>query len=124
MKTPQIAALPGMSPLGLPITETARHTPGPWRAMPDGAIQKDAAMPTGAAVIAYAHHWDEQRMRANAALIAAAPELLAALNSALSWITVLTETSPGNAEDMREMEHKRDYLGAELRAAIAAVEGR
>ncbi len=108
MKTPQIAALPGMSPLGFASPQAAlRHHVS-------GAIERGE----GVAIV------ESPASGPNAALIAAAPELLAALKSALSWITVLTETSPGNAEDMRDIEHKRDYLGAELRAAIAKAGGR
>jgi hypothetical protein len=116
MKTPQIAALPGMSPLGLPITETARHTPGPWRAMPDGAIQKDAAMPTGAAVIAYARHADEKTMRANAALIASAPDLLAALRTILATASCRDATYQNNIQLAEAVDVAR--------AAIAKAEGR
>ena len=116
MKTPQIAALPGMSPLGLPVAETARHTPGPWRAMPDGAIQKDAAMPTGAAVIAYTRHADEKTMRANARLIAAAPDLLAALRLLLDGLQTY-------APEFLHGLPKADYIRA-ARAAIAKAEGR
>ena len=65
----------------------------------------------------------ESEARGNARLIAAAPELLDALRSALSWITVLTETSATHAEGMRETEHKRAYLCDELRAAIARARG-
>jgi hypothetical protein len=105
----------------------AKHTPGPWNT--------DEQVIFASSGEAVASTWkfgqfdvggrgSHAEADANARLIAAAPELLAALKSALSWITVLTETSPGNAEDMRDMEHKRDYLGAELRAAIAKAEGR
>ena len=47
-----------------------------------------------------------------------------ALMSALSWITVNTETSAANAEDMRETEHKRAYLCDELRAALSLAHGK
>lgn len=53
-----------------------QHTPGPWRAMSDGSIQRDVAMPAGGAAIAYTHHADRAVEAANARLIAAAPELL------------------------------------------------
>jgi len=55
---------------------TTTHTPGPWRAMPDGYIQRDATMPFGGAVIAHVRHSTPDRQAANARLIAAAPELL------------------------------------------------
>lgn len=52
------------------------HTPGPWRAMPDGYIQRDAADPFGGAVVAHVRHSAPDRQAANARLIAAAPDLL------------------------------------------------
>lgn len=54
----------------------AKHTPGPWRAMPDGYIQRDAVDPFGGAVVAHVRHSAPDRQAANARLIAAAPDLL------------------------------------------------
>jgi len=84
MKTPQIAALPGMSPLGLPITETARHTPGPWSA--------DEQVIFASSGEAIASTWkfgqldtggrgSHAEADANARLIAAAPFLLQTLQT-------------------------------------------
>jgi hypothetical protein len=83
---------------------TTTHTPGPWRAMHDGAIQRDAPLPMGGAVVAYTRHADLATQAANARLIAAAPVMLAALKLAEQ-----------NATD-------RTALAA-IRAAIANAEG-
>lgn len=80
----------------------AKHTPGPWRAI-------------GAAVHAPARHAASQRiadcrallpaaeLRANAALIAAAPDLLAMLEKLTRAVERLPAASPldGLAEDAR-----------------------
>jgi len=50
---------------------------------------------------------------------AKADRMIAVLRSALSWITVLTETSPSHAEEMRENEHRHAYLCDDIRAALA-----
>jgi hypothetical protein len=55
------------------------HTPGPWEVNP---ADKDQVWGTGerAVRLAQAIHWPKHDAEANARLIAAAPELLAALN--------------------------------------------
>lgn len=100
------------------------HTPGPWYRNINAkypVFAGDAPNHSHVASILQGgrHGISSDEAEANLRLVAAAPELLDALKSALSWITVLTETSPSNAEDMRETEHKRAYLCDELRAAIA-----
>jgi hypothetical protein len=66
---------------------TTNHTPGPWRVVPCGgistAIQRDACMPWGAAVIATVAHSDRDQEAATARLIAAAPAMLAILERIL-----------------------------------------
>lgn len=85
-----------------------KHTPGPWRVVPTGAgnvlIQSDSVSQTVATV-----HGAEQA--ANARLIAAAPELLEALQLAVGII----ENHPA----MGAMA-----VPPSFRAAIAKAEGR
>lgn len=66
-----------------------KHTPGPWRAdMQAGVIwdssdrQVTALLPAPSTV--YRGQFDEERTEANALLIAAAPELVEALEAALA----------------------------------------
>ena len=117
MKTPQIAALPGMSPLGLPITETARHTPGPWRAEFEGSRgyrmqhADNVGLPFG-----YFSGLDTHAPvnKANARLIACAPDMLAELIAKEAWIVdYIPEGTTGRAAEL-----------ASVRAAIAKAEGR
>lgn len=75
----------------------AKHTPGPWRAMPDGAIQRDAPMPMGGAVVAYTRHAAIATQAANARLIAAAPDMLTALQTIALHIPSL------DAQGVREL---------------------
>jgi len=81
----------------------AKHTPGPWRADDGPALSYDVVDPTGECV---AQCWH----RGNAALIAAAPQLLAALEAILA-------TPPGT--DPVEIVRADDLA----RAAIAAAKG-
>jgi hypothetical protein len=102
------------------------HTPGPWRTEYDLSGDLRIAGPdmgrAGSAYIATPHYWqsaseNEQtrrlRMEADARLIAAAPDLLAALNKA--------------REDLDWMLNNRQFLNPEvfdyIDAALAKVEG-
>lgn len=100
---------------------TTTHTPGPWRAMHDGAVQRDAPLPMGGAVVAYTRHADLATQAANARLIAAAPDLLAALHhiEAIAKTGILHQSSldPAGLLDLL-----RDAAGA-ARDAIAAAKG-
>lgn len=116
MKTPQIAALPDMSPLGLPVAKTARHTPGPWHY--DGYIvTADAGNPNQAVarVTQFLPEFREESA-ANAALIVSAPDLLAALRLLLDGLQTY-------APEFLHGLPKADYIRA-ARAAIAKAEGR
>lgn len=120
-RTPQIAALPGMTPLGLPMAANmeTKHTPGPW----DHAEQVIFA-PTGEAI---ASTWkfgqfdiggrnSHDEAQANAQLMAAAPEMLAALRALLA------------TNSCREATYNFNVSLAEAvdvaRTAIAKAEGR
>lgn len=88
----------------------AKHTPGPWRT---GGANRLMVYANGWAVAdakIFHPHTDADQAEANAALIAAAPDLLAACKAALDLLTTLG---------------KHDATtGDALEAAIARAEGR
>lgn len=100
--------------------EAVKHTPGPWRyenkidKRADGYVRCEQTLPGAEFGVAVARVTGEgPEARANARLIAAAPEMLEALNLLVGEL----ETSRPN--EWRLMEFKR---AAEL--AIAKAEGR
>lgn len=68
------------------------HTPGPWRVINDTEILAEGAgvfiVCEGYGVSARPHRTWDQEVRRNAQLIAAAPEMLAALKAALQYIVM------------------------------------
>lgn len=96
----------------------ATHTPGPWRVSTSGNVVAD--QPDGSHVfVAYPKHPEqptvEHPMRdANAALIAAAPELLDSARLLLGWID--------GQKSIGTLPSGIDFPAA--RAAIAKAEGR
>ena len=103
----------------------AQHTPGPWRTQPimgTGRVQivNDHAAVFGADQvfdIATLPVLSDGSHHANARLIAAAPELLAALQKAERYIDALSERVKWTQRDQKEF----DSLG--IRAAIAKATG-
>lgn len=91
------------------MTET-KHTPGPWTVSKSG-VSVDAG-PTGPRIRQERGAPDEE-LRANASLIAAAPDLLAAVKA------LLIVAEHGECEAMHPDE--ADHMA---RAAIAKAEGR
>lgn len=88
------------------------YTPGPWEANRHGDHwQIDAAMDA----VATTHFCYAQEREANARLIAAAPDMLAALKAALA-------IAPVNADDGDDPEQSEAW--AAVRGAIAKAEGR
>ena len=67
----------------------SKHTPGPWRAVPNAPGISDTVIDSGRMVVAdVISRKSTDELRANARLIAAAPELLEALQTcmaALHW---------------------------------------
>lgn len=75
---------------------TTKHTPGPWEVLPDGfrvyRIQREREDIKDLTHICHTAHNNKERTyeaRANAILIAAAPELLAALEAVKSRLAML-----------------------------------
>jgi hypothetical protein len=72
--------------------KTAQHTPGPWTAHPEegahiGPVVKENAWGEVVALVSYAGapRGDSAESNANARLIAAAPDLLVALENFVAW---------------------------------------
>lgn len=157
-KTPQVEAIPGMTPLGInPVkdagdgqalkwregankevpmktntqeTQNTKHTPGPWRSFSaTSAAIVIAAAQTSLATI-HKNLGNPALMdrdgegEANAALIAASPELLEALKKLAS------DYEESSGIDRKEFEADSQFMGrhhagyALALAAIAKAEGR
>ena len=82
------------------------HTPGPWKVYHDNGsfgsggcwgVETDEPSPHGRtiAVMAQGNYENAPNARANARLIAAAPELLDALKGMLEWARRVKEKNPG-----------------------------
>ena len=93
------------------------HTPGPWVASPFGDCAYEIVNEVGTAIAEVdGAHEDSARIEANANLIAAAPELLAALRSARSWVAQYAE--------LRGHEAASASMLRVIEAAIAKAGGR
>lgn len=94
-----------------------KHTPGPWRTTPNGVVTSDSCQiahvgetSRPADMVGSFERWD-----ADARLIAAAPELLEALDNLLSWAEDIH--TPGKTTRI-------NYHGMDMaRAAIAKALG-
>lgn len=102
-------------PIVLPEAQAARHTPGPWRVECDGT----SVCMAGQVCITDPgpDRATRAELKANAALIAAAPDLLAACRAALA------EKSRAY-QDTFDSRMDNDPTVRTLRAAIAKAEGR
>ena len=96
----------------------SKHTPGPWRASELGVLS-DKLTSYGNWYVCSLIDPDNEEHKANARLIAAAPELLESLEDLLSNLDEMgLATMPGDTfENMRETVDR-------ARAAIAKAEGR
>lgn len=105
------------------------YTPGPWHTGADGRIVYNAAgwAVCNAVTFHQRHQGDEDR--ANARLIAAAPELFDVANDALDAMLTLDDGALGYADGPMDAEGKgytypiKDELIAKLTAAIAKAKG-
>ena len=94
----------------------SKHTPGPWRASELGVLS-DKLTSYGNWYVCSLIDPDNEEHKANARLIAAAPELLAACKKALEAIRWWEGEHPCCNGSTGEQE-------AAIRAAIAKAEGR
>jgi hypothetical protein len=109
------------------------HTPGPWTILYEGSIYAMAEQ-NGAQFDALVCHlpWSSFREfevspenKANARLIAAAPDLLDALKSAERWLSGMhSETEEGVETELREVHSAAWEQIDKFRAAILKAEGR
>ena len=96
--------------------KTTKHTPGPWSTEYDGSIVMNRQIVSGPIAPESA---DREEHAANAALIAAAPDLLAACKEAIAELTNARggypswNATPGRVQCALNL----------LRAAIARAEG-
>jgi hypothetical protein len=103
--------------------EMSKHTPGPWSLDQPGKISTSIIGPDGEFVIAgEGDAWMvpfacRDEAVANATLVAAAPDLLAAAKEALSYIRALYQTAHGKGLP------SNNSMAKQLRDAIAKAEG-
>lgn len=90
-----------------------KHTPGPWKhTTPQGAFGHEIIGPDGHLICKMQHHPDEQKQAADDAdLIAAAPDLLAALE------TIANQCGPFTVHGLPPLDYAT--IGNIARAAIA-----
>lgn len=113
---------------------SAAYTPGPWRLLPEepGKLHIRVRGPLGrrhrvANVLSYGD-LDLEETRANARLIAAAPELYEALAELVRLKAlhdkVIGDGDAFNKHEAAEYERCKPIAWAKARAALAAVEGK
>lgn len=114
----------------------SEHTPGPWaaekvneRKIRQWSIRAQGAAPVISYELATLSGHDPVRDKANARLIAAAPELLEALRQAAMWLPILTHMSGLDADatevELSEFSDGRPpvtiSIASSLEAARAAI---
>lgn len=118
----------------------AKHTPGPWKFEPHngygGEIDGDpfpfgyisTSAPQPIFELSVILEFDAEELRANSRLIAAAPEMLAALREALRCLAGLRPLPATEdvalCETIEIVGRKNDRVREIVRAAIAKAEGR
>jgi hypothetical protein len=91
----------------------SKHTLGPWNAYEsDGQTYVESLGPKVTDVCRVMRHLPFEEVQANAALIAAAPDMLEALKEARFWVARVAES--GNASALKSL--------AQIDAAIAKAE--
>lgn len=120
------ATLPGIEPAATPsyqkigAGDTPRHTQGPWaitqvHGFRSGKAANEFTVVGASGCIAVTPSLSNRDNAANAALISAAPDLLAALRFLVAFADAAPNTCIG---------HLVEYGEVEIRAAIAKAEGR
>lgn len=118
------ATLPGIQPAQKLVTKNqpVEHSPGPWEPRPSGGQNRDwsifpqGARPSSGCICKLPNRDGSERTTwKNAALISAAPDLLAALRFLVAV---------ADAEPFTFIGHLVEHGEVEIRAAIAKAEGR
>jgi len=102
------------------------HTPGPWKfdAATGEILYNDGQLPLPQVATVQSDNTQVEQYEADGNLIAAAPDLLAALKEIAAW-----DTEPNDVEDP-DNEHEQGYAAGRrycarmARAAVAKAEGR
>ena len=91
------------------LEQAVGHTPGPWKLQTETPRRPASVIDTSDQIVAEVFGYSRDSRKANARLIAAAPEMLEALRHALDYVT--------DSELQVDVE-------ATIRTAIAKAEGR
>jgi len=94
----------------------SKHTPGPWRQQGAPNSHRVNAVSSGPVAVASERFMSREERIANARLIAAAPDLLAALKD---W----QELRDSEGDDGRDVVEWIERVERQMRAAIAKAEG-
>ncbi len=107
-----------------PMNTNAKHTPGPWTVASQDTETNEIPIKCGKSILARVAprpHWDATQ-EANAALIASAPDLLAALKSAVSYLEA--NRPKGNIREIfTQLNEYENGVLKPARAAILQAEG-
>jgi hypothetical protein len=95
------------------------HTPAPWKTL-DGAIVSDAINDYGNFIVADIRRERTTQDEANLHLIAAAPDMLSALNNALQYVIAWRYEYASKPQDKHNNE-QRDRIDATLRQMQEAI---
>ena len=99
----------------------SKHTPGPWACISGGRSGEFTVyLPSDGMVICSRNQYDDKHAEflANARLIAAAPEMLAALKIAQQFMSIASDWNIDEAEIDGEMRSTYDWLEI-VNAALA-----
>ena len=111
----------------------SKHTPGPWKWIGPNKLcgdergneevlkAGDDGEPLGLDEPTIEHHWDADQAKANAALIAAAPDLLEVVQKFIAWSDAENDYKGTTSHERIEMCREAEELA---RAVIAKAEGK
>lgn len=105
--------------------QEAQHTPGPWSTEDDGdyvrILDSEGARICSVPLSRFIDGWRDPEQEVNVRLIAAAPEMLAALRA---WDAALEADYPGGPDGPEGIHASHRDKWRAARAAIARAEGR
>lgn len=111
----------------------SKHTPGPWKLEQDGVtVVQDCTAPRTKITRSLEIYMDKGERKANARLIASAPELLEAGEKLVAWLEKLADHSELQAQTCQFQSLKDAYIFdaknyrasvKEMKAAISKAKG-